>query len=717
MAESNNLVLKKISNITTDFKFFIPSFQRGYRWDIMQVEDLLNDIKEYIDNKENNKSFLCLQPVVVYEKKDTSNNQNKNQYEEDKAFTVIDGQQRLTTIAIIKYHLSEHNKQLKQFDYNIEYEKYLKEKGEKTLSEILSRIKMEDFKNKQDFNEYLLEDKLNDKKIINLTNEFASEKCTLDKYHIILSYLVIVYYFNKNHEYIDKFIELFTSTIDDYSIQFIWYNVTNEIQDDKKKDGKEETKINETKAIEIFTRLNIGKIQLTDAELIKALFLKKDNFKDSEIDKKLHIAYKWDEIEKTLNNDTFWYFICNKKNENEIEIEKRNRIELILELAIGKNNGKNHELFKEYENKFKQIYNENKDNKDNIHNLDKLWQEIEECFMTLKEWYNDNELYHYIGFLLCFKEYNIYTIYGEIKNSSKIKQLNNVIKKITKLIPYNKNDIKQQNTNDYTPKYIEDYYKENGDNNYFLNLHYNEDNKEFHKILLFIDVYNYINLNKNNRGYDKSNCFFINRYPFDIFKYEKKQSWSLEHIASQKNYDITDRIDHIKKIARELKSINIMIYKQFKDKINICINNDIDSDNNISIEDEKWEEILSIIDSLNNGDINSTNDSNDLEIYKHTICNIALLQKDLNSQLNNNPFMIKRKIILDIQDRFIPDNTINAFSKKFNQNADTLIYWKKSDMLAYGCYILNTLNKFYSEWNGNNTNNEKNAKHNNNQGE
>ena len=48
MAESNNLVLKKISDIA-GVNFFIPSFQRGYRWDIMQVEDLLNDIKEYID--------------------------------------------------------------------------------------------------------------------------------------------------------------------------------------------------------------------------------------------------------------------------------------------------------------------------------------------------------------------------------------------------------------------------------------------------------------------------------------------------------------------------------------------------------------------------------------------------------------------------------------------------------------------------------------------
>lgn len=685
MAESNNLVLKKISDIT-DFKFFIPSFQRGYRWDIMQVEDLLNDIKEYIDI-ENKESFLCLQPVVVYEK--------------ERKYVVIDGQQRLTAIAIIKYYLSKHDKQLKQFDYKIEYEKYLKKDEDKTLSDILSKIK--DLENEKDFNELLSTDKLDNKKIITLTNKFATEKCSLDKYHIILSYLVIAYYFNKNNEYIDKFIKLFSSTIDNYSIQFIWYNVTDEITNKVQKDGKEETKINETKAINIFTRLNIGKIPLTDAELIKALFLKKDNFKESEIDKKLHIAYKWDEIEKTLNNDTFWYFISNK---NEDEMEKRNRIELILELAIDTQNGKNHELFKEYENRLKE------NNK-----LDELWQEIEECFMTLKEWYNDNEMYHYVGYYLCFEE-DIYTIYDTIKNLNYIMKKSKLIKKIKEKILF-KEEHSELDKTEYKHDYIIDYYKYNQSDNYFLNLDFNEHKYKsaFHRILLFIDVYNYIQLNKSNSGYGKLNSFFINRYPFDIFKYEKKQSWSLEHIASQKNYDIKDRLDHIKKITSELKNINIMIHEQFKKEINICINNDIDSDKNIPIEDDKWEEILSIIDSLNNGDINNTNESTDLETYKHTICNIALLQKDLNSQLNNNPFMIKRKIILDIRNRFIPDNTINAFSKKFNQNADTLIYWKKSDMLAYGCYILNTLKEFYNKENSNTKKDSGNKENNNNQGE
>lgn len=678
MAESNNLVLKKISDIT-DFKFFIPSFQRGYRWDIMQVEDLLNDIKEYIDI-ENKESFLCLQPVVVYEKKDTSNNQNKNQYEEDKAFTVIDGQQRLTTIAIIKYHLSEHNKQLKQFDYNIEYEKYLKEKGEKTLSEILSRIKMEDFKNKQDFNEYLLEDKLNDKKIINLTNEFASEKCTLDKYHIILSYLVIVYYFNKNHEYIDKFIELFTSTIDDYSIQFIWYNVTNEIQDDKKKDGKEEIKINETKAIEIFTRLNIGKIQLTDAELIKALFLKKDNFKDSEIDKKLHIAYKWDEIEKTLNNDTFWYFICNKKNENEIEIEKRNRIELILELAIGINNGKNHELFKEYENKLKE------NNK-----FDELWQEIEECFMTLKEWYNDNEMYHYVGFLTCNKKY-IIDIYKDRNKNNNNKPINNIKKMVLDVLGIDK---QLDNTTLDITAFIDQFHYSN-----------NNDNK-ISKILLFSNIYTTIKINKQKNSKNDTNSILIHRFPFHLYTKEK---WDIEHVSPQTENplnSIKERRIWFNESYRYLFDSNFKLLESCYDiytndnilneiknlltesNINNILNTDEDYD--IFNDDDKWnifyEFMLKSADKLKKYVYLSDDKKDELG-------NLVLLPRDINRSYKNALFGVKRKHIIDDEknNRFIPIDTKHVFLKYYSNN--TMDLWADEDVKAFKNIIINNIKEF-----------------------
>ena len=43
--------------------FFIPSYQRGYRWTTQQVKELLEDIKEFIEKGA--KGIYCLQPLVV----------------------------------------------------------------------------------------------------------------------------------------------------------------------------------------------------------------------------------------------------------------------------------------------------------------------------------------------------------------------------------------------------------------------------------------------------------------------------------------------------------------------------------------------------------------------------------------------------------------------------------------------------------------------------
>ena len=69
MAE-NNIDLKSIRKLL-GMNFFIPSYQRGYRWTLQQVEDLLEDIKDFSINPSN---FYCLQPIVV---KEMTDNQKK----------------------------------------------------------------------------------------------------------------------------------------------------------------------------------------------------------------------------------------------------------------------------------------------------------------------------------------------------------------------------------------------------------------------------------------------------------------------------------------------------------------------------------------------------------------------------------------------------------------------------------------------------------------
>lgn len=98
MSQSN--ILKSIKELEK-YKFFIPSYQRGYRWGDREVGALLEDIWDFANTKQKDGSFYCLQPLVV---KNISPKYN-----------VIDGQQRLTTIFLIVKFLD--NKDLFTLEY------------------------------------------------------------------------------------------------------------------------------------------------------------------------------------------------------------------------------------------------------------------------------------------------------------------------------------------------------------------------------------------------------------------------------------------------------------------------------------------------------------------------------------------------------------------------------------------------------------------------
>lgn len=93
----NILELKTINELQKN-TFFIPSYQRGYRWSYKEVVELLDDISNFtprlVGDESDEKTWYCLQPIVVKE-------MDSEKYE------VIDGQQRLTTIYLILYYLNQ----------------------------------------------------------------------------------------------------------------------------------------------------------------------------------------------------------------------------------------------------------------------------------------------------------------------------------------------------------------------------------------------------------------------------------------------------------------------------------------------------------------------------------------------------------------------------------------------------------------------------------
>ncbi|MFR7818353.1 MAG: DUF262 domain-containing protein [Clostridium sp.] len=49
--------------------FFVPSYQRGYRWTNVQVEELLEDLFDFAESKRDDNDYYCLQPIIVKKKR------------------------------------------------------------------------------------------------------------------------------------------------------------------------------------------------------------------------------------------------------------------------------------------------------------------------------------------------------------------------------------------------------------------------------------------------------------------------------------------------------------------------------------------------------------------------------------------------------------------------------------------------------------------------
>lgn len=82
---NQNVSVKSIEEFSKGTSFYIPNYQRGYRWKAKQVSQLINDIMFFQPTEKT--PFYFLQALAVAKDNDRYN--------------VVDGQQRLTTIKLI----------------------------------------------------------------------------------------------------------------------------------------------------------------------------------------------------------------------------------------------------------------------------------------------------------------------------------------------------------------------------------------------------------------------------------------------------------------------------------------------------------------------------------------------------------------------------------------------------------------------------------------
>lgn len=414
----NSLELKTINELS-EYKFMIPAYQRGYRWTTQEVTDLLNDVHEFIPKQIDDSSEKTWYCLQpIVLKLIDSEN-----------YEVIDGQQRLTTIFLILHYLNQD---------------FIEKRREK-LFEL-------DYETRSDLKEFLL-------LLDSDTN--MNENLNIDYYHIVKAYLTIEEWFQNRGSNFNK--DDFRSKFR-FNTKIIWYECFEE------------------DTISVFTRLNIGKISLSNAELIKALFLNSSNFEKNEIKikhKQIEIASEWDRIESDFQDDRFWYFITGDKKTN-------NRIEFIFDIMNTEYTEE--DLYSTFRYFSTLVSSTSKDN------IEKNWKSVKDYYMRFSEWYRDRELYHKIGYLISINLVDINTLYKESASKTKIE----------------------------FKKYLDELIIESMNNIDFFSLSYGDtrENLKIKKVLL---LYNILTMLRS----EKDNSFF----PFNLYKNEK---WDIEHITSVK---------------------------------------------------------------------------------------------------------------------------------------------------------------------------------------
>lgn len=526
--------------------------------------------------------------------------------DKDGVYELIDGQQRLTTLYLIMKYLSLYM----DLKYSIEY---ATRKNSKKLLEEIDTI------------------------------DLNSPSPNIDELFIKKAYVIISDWFKSDKSKMNSF----SRKLQKY-VTIIWYEA----------DAEEDS-------VGIFTRLNIGKISLTNAELVKALFLSKGK-KDNGVyvgnpygisDKKQHeIAFQWDAMEKGLHDSKFWAFITNE-NENRYPI----RMELFFDIMENKPADEyNFYTFNRFYDRFKISVNRTD-----------AWETIVRYYQQLWEWYKNFNLYHQIGYLVTI--------------GNNIKELLDIA--MNKDNPIRKSEFKEIIRTKMRQSVV--FEQDKGEQIDYADLSYEYHPNYIHRLLLLFNVETI-----RQKGDED------NRFPFG--RYKNEGTWSLEHIHAQNSESLKTNQEWREWLVLHKQSlIGIMKvneddmpdYQSIIDKINRVISHIDDKNYKGSIRDEFSVTASEVVKKLSDDDDKT---------QMHSLSNMALLTVGENAALNNSTFDVKRIKVLEM-DRagdYIPNCTKNVFMKYYSSSDTKLHFWSEEDRKCYIEAINNVLYR-HKDANGN----------------
>ena len=666
----NKIQQVAVRELLKGWMFFIPSYQRGYRWTKTQIFDLCNDLLEYaLKPNKNPQAFYSLQPLIIRKAKHLVKGNEMETYE------VIDGQQRLTSVYILYRFLmnfkgfksDEDLKQRKRVEmYNIYYEtrpndyEIIKKIGYETIKQC--EIKDIDIAHVINAYNYINQWLYNNK---DLEHDCAESTFTLFSNETFDPDVVV-----------DKLFKLLNNSIGttepEGNVQFIWYEI------DAGKD-----------AIQEFLSENKGKIKLTDTEKIRALFMQRKGSGTAPDSVQLSIAKDWELIENTLHRNDFWSFISNDTKKED------GRINLIFKYiydrdCVDKSYEGDDKLFRYYYGLFS---NRSKSNNTIINE----WDKVMEAYRMLQNWYRNPRIYNLVGLLTKEQDvskedlstmaisniYDAQDVHTTEQFVTKLKQ------KVCSVIVENIPIVTDGN----------DSLEIEGD---YVNLFYNipSDKKKIPGLLRFLNV-NLLckqiegllkdvdkpdgekkasDMGRSNRD---EQCA-IYRFPFEALD---AFGWDVEHIDSATTNQLNNPEEQKVWIEEAESAFGAQLttneeYSRLKKELE-------------SAAGDKQTIISQIIEK-----IRAFIGEDDGEERKNWIGNLTLLDSGTNKMYKNKIFAIKRKTIHKrVSDGvFVPVCTQNVFNKVFDSCSKDNLRWDINDKKAYHGFILKELNEFKEQY-------------------
>ncbi|MBI0025700.1 DUF262 domain-containing protein [Bartonella sp. M0187] len=644
--------------IELEGNFIIPGYQRGYRWNDQQIYDFLNDIFEFYEQFKNGKEnkIYFLQPVVVMENysEETGSDEKENEPE----INIVDGQQRLTTVLLLNsILLNKLNKYVpKNTDYNFSNDITIKNDEPRhniNKNKFINYTLTINTRNASD--EFL-------KRVAKGMEATKSECKSIDLYFLYKAYDKIKQYIHKMDNKGINWIEFYRIFAN--QVKVLWYAIDNS-------DSSGE--------IAAFTRLNSGKIPLTNAELSRAALLNpayyksKDNKDDNqnlpdiETERGL-ISIGWDNLEYELRKPEFWGFLGFSENDCSSNVkDQRNksfederyqtRIDFLLDFHFSQKN-KDNTKNKDEDNTensdrdrnlppFIKLEDELKDAKKNnfsTNNVKQIWESIQLDLWKLQTWYDDNDLYHWIGYLFAEKRMNP-DLFSKFK------------------------DLKKDELKEKVKGYIASFYR---DLDTALEYTYDTNEPGCERLLFLYNV-----------EYVRSMKTTGTKHRYDFSAHHQKK-WTIEHINAQNVEGLNTKEQWLiwLKSHRGVLDSRVQIEENKKNELIGRVNELIDKLERS--EQSKSSDLGNEFLRLSNEIVEKINDVYGIKDL-HELSNLALLDGSANSVLNNSIFRVKQnKIIEEMkQGNFIPPATQAVFLRLFSMEEQDHLYWTANDRKAY----------------------------------